>query len=189
MLDTILKFVVDELNSYLKAKTGVTDNVVKLGQVIDDNGKYALAKESVVMTLINLEQETVTCQQLPVSKFVDGQTILLPPELKLNLSVMFVARFSVYDQALKYLSHIMNFFQVQPAFSAESHPALEEPAERITLELQSLSYDQLNQVWAFMGGKHLPSVIYKMRGIRLQDHDAPEFAPPVLEVKTKINSN
>ncbi|RDE24675.1 DUF4255 domain-containing protein [Motiliproteus coralliicola] len=187
MLDIALKFVVDELNAYLKARTGVTDDVVTLGQVIDDNGKYAFAKESLVLTLVNLEQETASRQQLPDSQYRDGKSIKLPPQLHLNLYLMFVARFSVYDQALKYLSHTLNFFQANAAFSADRHPALDPAVERLSLDLQSPSYDQLNQIWAYLGGKHLPSVLYKMRVISLQDMSS-EIGPPVLTVNSDLHS-
>ena len=188
MLDTALKFVNDELNSYLKAKTGLTEDMVKLGQVIDDNGKYAVAKESIALTLINLEQETATRQQLPESRYVDGKTVKLAPELRLNLYLMFVARFTVYDQALKYLSHIMNFFQSHQAFSADNSPALDSSIQRLSLDLQSPNYDQLNQIWAYLGGKHLPSVLYKMRVVTLQDQDTPGIGPPILNVDNKVHS-
>ncbi|GAA5216524.1 DUF4255 domain-containing protein [Corallincola platygyrae] len=188
MLDIALSFVTDELNSYLKAKTGITDDVVKLGQVIDDNGKYALSKESVALTLVNIEQETTTRQQLPESSFVQGQNVTLPPELRLNLYLMFVARFTLYDQALKYLSHIMNFFQTRPLFSSDDYPALDPKLARLSLDLQSPNYDQLNQIWAYLGGKHLPSALYKMRVVALRDQDAPDIGPPILAVNNDLTS-
>lgn len=187
MLDITLKFVADELNSYLKARTGITDDVVKLGQVVDDNGKYAFPKESIVLTLVNIEQETVSRQQLPESQYLDGKTVKLPPKLRLNLCVMLVARFTLYDQALKYLSHTMNFFQANAAFSADKHPALDASIERLSLDLQSLNYDQLNQIWAYLGGKHLPSVLYRMRVVSLQDAQV-EIGPPVLKVSSDLHS-
>ena len=188
MLDLALQFVADELNAYLKAKTGLTDTVVIPGQVIDDNGKYALAKESVALTLINLEQEATSRQQVPDTHYINGKTVSLPPELRLNLYVMFTARFSMYDQALKYLSHILNFCQSRPVFSPDSYSALHDSIKRLSLDLQSPNYDQINQIWAFLGGKHLPSAMYKMRVVSLQDVDAPQIGPPVLAVHNNLHS-
>lgn len=187
MLDSALQFVVDELNSYLKASTGLTDDVVKLGAVVDDAGKYALAKESIVLTLINIEQETVTKQQLPHTTYAGGKSISHAPELRLNLFIMFAARFSMYDQALKYLSLTMKFFQRQAVFSPDRNPALDPSLRKIALDLQSPNYDQLNQIWAFIGGKHLPSVYYKIRVISLSDNEAPSIGPPVLVVNSDIH--
>ncbi|GGA83647.1 hypothetical protein GCM10011369_27080 [Neiella marina] len=188
MLDTALQFIADQSNDFLKAKTGVTDNIVKLGQVVDDNGKYAIGKESIALTLLNMEQEATARQQLPSNSFVNGKTVKLPPELRLNLYVMLVARFTEYDQALKYLSLLMTFFQSHSVFRAEQNPGLSQQISRISLDLQSLSYDQLNQIWAFLGGKHLPSVMYKIRLVSLHDQALATIGPPVLSVHSNINS-
>ncbi len=188
MLDAVLKFVVDELNSYLHAKTGLNDKIVVLGPVVDDAGKYALAKNTVSLTLTNIEQETAIKRQLPQATFSQGKTLSFAPELHLNLHIMLAARFVLYDQALKYLSHILNFLQANAVFTPDKYPALDENVVRLSVELQSLNYDQLNQVWAYIGGKHLPSVYYKIRMLSLQDKQTPRIGTPILNVNNDIHS-
>ena len=58
----------------------------------------------------------------------------------------------------------------------------------MTVELQSLGYEQLNQIWAFIGGKQLPSVIYKVRMIVLQDETPAGIQPPLTVINTQIHS-
>ncbi|MFT6270091.1 MAG: hypothetical protein ACJAVV_002919 [Alphaproteobacteria bacterium] len=188
MLDSALRFVVDELNSYLNAKTGLTDKIVVLGPLLDDAGKYAIAKNTVGLSLINIEQETAIKRQLPQASFAKGKTLSFAPELHLNLYVVIAARFELYDQALKYLSHIMNYFQSNTVFTPERTPALGEDIAKLSLELQSLNYDQLNQVWAFIGGKHLPSVYYKIRMLSLQDSHTPSVGQPVLTISNDLQT-
>jgi hypothetical protein len=35
--------------------------------------------------------------------------------------------------------------------------------EKLILEMNSLNFDQLNQLWSIIGGKYQPSVVYRMR--------------------------
>src|SRR5688572_16851624 len=72
-------------------------------------------------------------------------------KLKLNLHVLFAAKFQKYDEALRSLSSVLTFFQSRPVFSASSYPGLDPRIERLTVELESMTFEQLNQVWAFIG--------------------------------------
>jgi hypothetical protein len=53
-------------------------------------------------------------------------------------------------------------------------------------KLQSLSYEQLNQMWGFIGGKQLPSVIYKFRMVIVQDTEPSAYLPPVTAITTDL---
>jgi len=56
------------------------------------------------------------------------------------------------------------------------------------VELMSLTYEQLNQVWAFVGGKQLPSVIYRVRMIVLQDVEQSSIQPPITKMSATSRS-
>ena len=98
--------------------------------------------------------------------------MLVEPELKLNVYVLFGANFKLHDEALKFLSLVLLYFQSR-AFTSEQYPGLAQRIGKITVELQSLAYDQLTQIWAFIGGKQLPSVVYKVRMVVLQGVHGP----------------
>jgi hypothetical protein len=68
------------------------------------------------------------------------------------------------------------------------YPALDRSIEKLTTELQSLSYEQLNQIWAFIGGKQLPSVIYKVRMVSLQGIVPTVIQPPIMEINTNLHT-
>ena len=99
---------------------------------------------------------------------------------------MCAAHFKRYDQSLKYLSHVLTFFQARPVFAPEIYPALGNNVERLVLELQKLNYDQLNQIWAYIGGKQLPSVVYRVGMISLQDEAEINVQPPIIEIHEQI---
>ena len=47
-------------------------------------------------------------------------------------------------------------------FDKADYPDL-DPIEYLIVELYSLSFEQQNQLWASLGGKYMPSVVYKVR--------------------------
>ena len=188
MLNIALQFLTDELNTYLVTRTGSDSVKTALGKVVEHDGRYAFGAESLCASIINIEEERILKAHLPEYTTINGQHVVLEPELKLNLHVMIAANFKHYDQALKYISHVLTFFQSRPAFTANVYPALEPTIEKLVVELQSLTYEQLNQVWAFIGGKQLPSVVYKVRMVALQDKAQTVVQPPLTTIRTTIYS-
>ena len=189
MLDIALKFLTDELKSYLSIRAGSNSaEVVKMSRLVNQEGKYAFDEETMAATIINVEEERTFRSQLPDYTYRNGQHVVLEPEIKLNLHVMFAANFKQYDTALKYISHVLMYFQSHSYFASEEYPALDERIGKLTTELQSLSYEQLNQVWAFIGGKQLLSVIYKVRMVILQDEAQMTIQPPLTVINTQIKS-
>ena len=69
----------------------------------------------------------------------------------------FAAHFTHYDQAVKYLALFLTSFQSHPVFTAEQYPALSPALRKLNLELVSLNYEHLNQIWAFVGAKQFVS--------------------------------
>ena len=187
MLDIVLKFLTDELKTYLNIRTGSNSaEVVKMSRLLDQEGKYAFDEGTIAATIINIEEERTFKSQLPDYTYKNGQHVVLEPEIKLNLHVMFAANFKQYDTALKYISYVLMYFQSHHYFTSEEYPALDERIGKLTMELQSLSYEQLNQVWAFIGGKQLLSVIYKVRMVILQDEAQMAIQPPITIINTQI---
>jgi hypothetical protein len=169
MLDVALKFLVAELNTYLQTRTDSDFGQAEICRLVDDAGKWTVTEDHLGVSLINVEEERSVRAQLPEKVYIDGRLAVIEPELKLNLHVMVAANFKLYDQALKYLSLGMTFFQSHHNFTHEEYPGLDAQIERLSAELLSVTYEQLNQIWAYIGGKQLPSVVYKIRMIMLQD--------------------
>jgi hypothetical protein len=191
MLDIALNFLKDEINTYLLTRTSADPaNPVRVEttKLVDEAGKYALALNSIGACLINLEEERIFKAQQPDRIYTNGQHIVREPELKLNLYILFAAHFQRYDQALKYLSYLLTYFQSHPSFTAEVYPTLDRSIAKLTPELQSLTYEQLNQIWAFIGGKQLPSAIYKVRMVCLQDEIPIAVQTPTVSVNTNLHS-
>ncbi|GBO55805.1 hypothetical protein APA_3955 [Pseudanabaena sp. lw0831] len=191
MLDIALKFLTSELNTYLSTQMTPPDDgeFVKMSKLVGDDGKYILINK-IASSIINIEEDRIFKAQTPDHTYKNGQHVVLEPELKLNIHVIFAANDSneMYGEALKRISHVLMFFQSHPAFTSAEYPALDPSIEKLTMELQSLSYEQLNQVWAFIGAKQLPCVIYKVRMVSLQSMVPAVIQPPIMEIYTNLHS-
>ena len=188
MLDIALKFLEDQLNTDLRTRRGSSSTLgqVKMSKLVDDEGKSAVTQDTIGTSIINIEEERIFKSQVSEYAYTNGQHSVLEPELKINLYVLFAANFKQYEEALKYISYVLMFFQSHPAFTREEYPALDPRIEKLIVELQSLNYEQLNQIWTFIGGKQLPSVIYKVRMVSVQDIIPKAVQLPVREIDTDI---
>ena len=187
MIDSALKFLMNEINAYLFARTGVGTGGVDLARLVDDTGKVALKDDTIGAALVNVEEERVLKSQLPDTAFVNGRHVQVQPDLKLNLHVIFAANFKTYTIALQQLSWLLTFFQAHPGFTPDRYPSLDPRIEKLAPELLSLTFEQLNQMWGFIGGKQLPSVVYRVRLVALQDLEPAAVQPPVTAIRGTLH--
>lgn len=188
MLDVALNFLAAELNAYLVTRGArtATDEIgkVEVSKLVDDAGRWAIKDDHVGASLIHIEEDRVMKSHLPEATLADGKHVVLEPRLKLNLHVIFAARFQKYNEGLRSLSLVLTYFQSHATFTPSAYPGLDSRIERLSVELQSPSYEQLNQIWAVIGGKYLPSAIYKVRMVALQDSEPSVVQPPLSEIQT-----
>ena len=190
MLDIAVKFLATELNTFLTARGAVdssgTGSAV-LTRIVADTGVWEVPTDQVGVALVNVEEERATRPQLPQSVYSDGGQVLLEPELRVNLHLLFAANFHNYEAGLRQISHVLTFFQARPLFTRERYPGLDARIERLGVDLLSLTYEQLNQLWAFVGAKQLPSAVYRARLVALQDREPAAIHPPITEVNAEVD--
>lgn len=187
MIDTALNFIADEVNAHLRKRTGSELGAVEIGPLVDERGNWIVTLDTTRLTLFQIDEERTLREQMPERTLVGGREVLLPPPLKLNLVLLFAGRFQQYDQALRTLSHIMAFFQARPLFTPSDSPALPSGLERVALDLLSYGPEQLNQMWACLGAKHLPSVVYRLRLVALQDVEPIGTGLPITTIETSLH--
>jgi hypothetical protein len=188
MLNETLQFLKDELNSYLHVRTGSTTDVIKVCSIVDETGKYAFEKDLIGVSIINIEEERILKSHLNQYEMVNNQHVMVAPELKLNLYILFAANFKLYDVGLRYLSLLLTFFQAHPVFTPVEYPDLDQRIERLVVELQCPSFEQLNQIWAFIGARQLPSVIYKVRMVPLRETAQSAVQPPLTIISATMGN-
>lgn len=156
MLDVALTFLTKSFNTYLRTRTGSDFGAALLTRIVDDSGKWAAEGDHIGVSLLHIEEERILKGQLPETKIVNGKHLVVAPALRLGLHVLFAAGFQHYDQALKLLSHVLAFFQAHPVFSHSQYPDLDDRIERLAVELLSLTYEQINQMWRSSGANSYP---------------------------------
>lgn len=183
MLDVAVGFLAEQFNTYLVRRTGsMALGKVVAGGLVDDSGKLAIASGTVGLSIVNIEEERVMREQAPARVTVNGRELSLQPELRLNLTLLFAARMANYDMTLKALSNVLTFFQAFPAFAAEDYPSLDARIGKIIMELYSVGPETLNQLWAAMGAKYQPSVLYRARLVTIQDQEPFRFGEPITDI-------
>jgi hypothetical protein len=140
------------------------------------------------VTLINIEEERIFRGQIPETTYVNGKHIVVEPPLRLDLHVLFASNLRQYEQGLKFLSYVLMYFQAHSTFTQTEYPDLDPRIDRLSVELLNVSYEQLNSIWTFVGAKQLPSAVYKVRMLLLQDVDA-EIETPLTVVDTKVHAS
>lgn len=188
MLDVALAFLADEFNAYLLRRTGSLGvGKMEPGALLDDTGKLAITKGTVRLSIINIEEERATRAQLPERVLVDGREMTLPPELRLNLTLLAAADMNGYDTTLKGLSQVLAFFQSHPVFTVDDYPGLDPRLGQLSVEMFSVGHETLNQIWACLGAKYLPSVLYKVRLVSIQDREPERFGAPITDIAIDLH--
>lgn len=199
MIHTCLSFLTNELNDYLKRRTGSpTVDRVFLTSVATEGGGVVIPNKSLGVSLINIEEDRVYKDQKSTIINNHGNVERLNPEIKLNLYVLISANFQNSDaedstddyvEGLKQLSWIISFFQAKNVFTPENSPKMADFDPNLTklvVELYSYSFEQLYNFWSVVGAKYLPSVLYKIRILTFQEREFFDTNIPI--EKIGINS-
>jgi hypothetical protein len=195
MISETLSFLAATLSEYLVLKKpGTTSPAAVIGNVakVLDPDSNAM-KGKVVVTLVNMEEDRVARQTEGYVKTPTATQYKQPP-LLLNLYVLIsVNRDEDYKEALASLGYIVQFFQFQKTFTPLSHPALDSRIEKLMVDLYTINFEQVNHLWSTLGGKHLPSVLYKVRQLTIDENavigESGLITEIVLEGKMKLASS
>jgi len=184
MINEVLVLLKNRLNAYLNSDwhpdESREDPVVFIdGEKMDPLG-FKLG--AISLLLINVEEENVT---RPPDRFrlttADGKQYRVQPEIRLNLYVLFVARFKQYEESLRYLSLIIQYFQSHRLLEHPEVSALGDNSEPLLVELITLPLAEQNHIWSSLRVAYHPSVYYKVRLVVFRDKDQ----TPISEIEEK----
>lgn len=197
MIDAALQLLRDELASYLSpidAATVVVDNIglfeTPAGSTLTDN---------IVITLVNVEEESTLKNQPTLKRPFINTAMYENAPVYLNLYVLLTCNYSGTDYilALKRLSYVIRFLQSKNVFSAASSVSgssvnLDENDLvdlKFTMELYTLTFEQINHLWGSLGGRQMPFVMYKLRLVAITERALVREVPLIEEIETLINTN
>ncbi len=174
MIYEALQIISEQLDKYL-SEAGLNNLVVleNIGLLESSDDNADNLKGKVVLTLLNLEEEA-SLKNLPNFKVKNGTTEYKNPPVHLNLYLLISANCDKYDKSLRCLSKTIQFFQGKTVFTSantvynRTNVAFDVFDHfKFNLELYTLSFEQLNYVWGTLGGRQLPSVVYKIQLIEI----------------------
>jgi hypothetical protein len=193
MIDTAISLLQTELQNYLSFKdataTVVVDNIGLLETSNGDN-----LNNNIVITVVNVEEESTLKNQPAIKRYPPGNVIYENPPVFLNLYVLFTSNYwgDKYTFALKRISYVIQFLQSKNAFSFASSVAGSVSTDtdqldlKFTMEIYTLTFEQLNHLWGSLGGRQIPFVMYKLRLVALTERKTLREVPPILEIETDL---
>ena len=196
MIYHLLSAIQSELNDFIKLKdpTNFSNlDIVVISNLVNQNGELAFTtnnqnqtEHKIVITLVNVEEERILKEQNYFKKTPEDNIISLNPELRINLSVLFTAYSTSYETSLRILSYLLGFFQMKNIFNPQNTPELDGFIEKATVELQTLSAEQNNHLWGYVGAKYMPSVVYRIKMLVIQEGQKKMESPPITTIDEKF---
>ena len=185
MIYEALEIIVDEINEVLAPGDPSPPLLLaNIAKVNDGDEFSAELANKIVLSIVNIEEDKVARNPLNYIK-QNNKILYKNPPIHLNLTLLFSATFN-YDLAIPYLEQILLFFQDKYVFTRENTVAFfkELPElDKLIFELMSLNLEQVNQLWTTLGGHYMPSVVYRLRMIKIDNNAIQSTAEPIKEIK------
>ncbi len=191
MIYETLEILVNQINTHLGTKPNDDSELILENIAKQDDATVTKIKDRVVVSLLNMEEET-TLKNRPNSRFKNGKTIYKNNKIYLNLYVLFAANRTSYDKALISINSIVEFFHSKKVFTQKNTPftssnsLFDDLKEfKFTVELYTPTFEQLNYIWGTLGGKSVPSLLYKVSLIEIDSEAISEIRPAITNVSAK----
>lgn len=189
MIHPVIKFLTEQLNAYIKEQNrsdaDITEPVVIMQNIsrLDDDSLKTTNK--VLISLVNISEETSMKNNPDYTLVRNNLTTHKNPPVNVNLYIMFTSFMTNYENALIYISLVLNFFQGKFSFNLKNSTTEVEglPDDfHIILDLFNLGFEQLNYVWSTFGGKQHPFVCYKVRLLSMERESTRDINGVISEV-------
>jgi hypothetical protein len=164
VIDQALSLVVSRLNSHLSTRYGVQDELVALSPLTDAEGKPAPdALNRLVMFVTNIAHDATprggrarTSVQMVQSR---------AQHLDVYFMIASAYEADTYMEGLKLISTALTFFQAYPVMTPQSTPDMPVGLSQLSFEITNLKVEEMGQLWGNLGGRYVPSVMFKMRSV------------------------
>ncbi len=204
MLRTALEFIKRELDAYIADRENDVANyspgsIVDLKSIVSVTGNVEFDNNKhIMMMLAGIEEERRVGKQPYIVPLDNNRFARLNPPVELDLFVLFIAYNNDYPTALRDVSDVIAFFQANSVFDEQRYPGLNagvmDPAnkpwqliDRLSFRLLNFSFELQNNLWGMLGGKYLPSVIYKMNMLTVFDTKSKDSVAAITNINFPEN--
>jgi len=195
MIHETLQIIREQLDRFLDeagfGKIVTLDNIALWQSGSDDAARI---EGKVVLTLLKLEEEA-TLRNNPAVHVSNGKTEYKNPDIYLNLFLLISANCDTYDKSLSAVSKTIQLFQEKNTFTSANTvynrktTAFEEvDSFRFMLSLYTPTFEELNNIWGVLGGRQLPSVIYKIQLIRIKSDKKTGTSSVITKASGNLNN-
>jgi hypothetical protein len=193
MIDQVLNTVIVLLNAHI----GTAEPDVMLGNLsmVDSAqaGSESNITDRVVVSVVNIQQESTLRNMAANRQIFDNsglpRGVARNPGIFLNIYLLIGANKEQYNIGLQRISQVIAFFQRNSIFTVSEIPTLPDYGlDKILFDLHSTNFEELNQLWGIMGGKYIPSVVYKMRLAYIDSLEEGMEIPLVKSIDAQFNN-
>ena len=193
MLSETLTTIVDLLNLYISPSH--TDAPLILANIsrVNDGDEFAQGMaDKLVLSVVNIEEDRVA--RSPEHYVIDNSVVRYKnPAIHLNITLLFAATHD-YATALPLLEKVIRFFQIKNAFTPANTPelaAINETSqiniEKVIFDWVNLNLEQVHQLWTTLGGHYMPSVVFKMRMLTIDENAIQREGLPIKKIESQYN--
>ena len=174
MIYEVIQIISEEVQQFLNEQ-GLDGSEILIENVssIDAPDKEHLS-DKILLTLLSIREEPAL-KNFPNHRIANDSMIYRNVKVNLNLMLLFAANRAFYTQSLRDISKIIEFFQSKrlfiPAntiFDRNANTMNDIVNFRFTMELLTPSFEELNYIWGTLGGKQIPSALYKLSVIQIE---------------------
>lgn len=189
MIEKAFQFTAKTLNQYIKNKFVLDDNPVIINRIIEQDGKIPVKNQNhIVLSLIHVEEETTKQFYNRTASVPDGNYVKKPVSNRYNLFMLVTPNFDDYNEALKFLSVTMQFFQTNELIDVTKYANIPPEIGRLEFEFQKGDgYMQMQNLWTALGAKYQPSIIYKIRMITIASDEIEGFETKIDDISGNTN--
>lgn len=175
-MKNILTYFAAILDEYLRRTFPQPEGVAELGFIGSSSAEKPC---KLIISLVNIERETTGGISGGVRRSSLEYERNYPP-LLLNLDLMIAAVYDEkrYIESLSVLSKALSFIQ--------SHPSLEQNAQKYTIEIVTLTAQDINNIWTTLGGQYYPSVMCKLRRLIIDTGEASSSSGIAYEPRVEL---
>lgn len=192
MIYETLEIIKDQISAFLDERLNESSLVILENIAKQDDPEAATLSDKIVLSLINVEEE-IALKNNPNVRFKNGEHVYQNNPVNLNLYILFSANRKVYTKSITGISAVIEFFQSKHIFNQHNtllNPtisALDDISEfKFTVELYTPTFEQLNFIWGTLGGKSVPSVMYKVSLVKVERKAIQQKGSPIIEMTGDI---
>ena len=205
MIDDALKLIRDEVHTYIDLnKESFDDSTihVNLQNIASLEDTTIIKPGHIIISLVNIEEESILKNSPFRRTNPSGVVEYINPPVHLNLYILFACTVATdgesYRKSLSRLGLIIQFFQSKNCFTLQNSPAFAADFQnanqippgvnelRLTMELYTLTFEQINHLWGSLGGKQVPFAMYKARLVKIQEDKVQKGGGLITEINGEL---